>query len=512
MQGNRDRRPRLRDSRAEEVLNAVEHGSFEQVVSLASGQWSQNPKDLPIILRTIFNILQDEITPTRPTSIRTQEGDNLSSAVEASRPLKRVIWLVRVLWKAITYEVEAQETCSKSVFSDVFELYLDVLARWFEFYMRSGSWTYILNPHQSGDAPAFIAEYLCSLYLAGTDKLQSRMHATDSITNLVLELWMSRDEEGVCHEKSASVKITQDCPFVLLLRYFCLDPTSKPIIATKIACFTQAKQRQFIANAIQRIEWWKKRQLQKHDILPAVHLTQIVVAISDLLDSAGHQYHKAYFKEQFPSHVLALSQQFGQIKSNGKPLHVQIASMFLIVTSRNPVDVQRRLVLELLNKGLVKSIIFDMLSKQHDTPAQWSHWSTPRPEQEAQNPLVLLAELAIDQGVCMAISSAIEAVPENDLKRLRSSWAEKYWAPFVETIQLYKKVWKYDVPEDGAAMCDSALHDHNNIVVKGETKKCAGCCTRVYCSPLCQKMDWEAMHKNECHIARAARIVASGSI
>lgn len=446
------------------------------------------------------------------------QGSDLGEAVEGTLPLRRVTGLVRLLMRAVLNEIEGTKKLSEPVFSEVFEDNLNVVARWFDFYIKAASWTYAFNPHESGDAPAIVAEHIYGLYLSGNKQLQSAMHASDPMIDLILAMWMSQDEKGLCHEQR-SLRLTPQCPFVSLLVHFCSNHTSEPIIGTKISCFSRLKVQRFLQCSISRMERWKERRLQNIDPLPAEHLTHIIMLTNELLHSAGAQYRKAYFAAQFPSSVFELSKQFNPTKA---PLGIAMASTFLSAVYKNSTDVRRRLILELLEKGLVNVLVAELLSQGRDSPALWKRWY-PLGE-ETQTPLALLATVSFDKDVCESLSSAIGAIKETDVQRLRSSWAEKYWKPFAETIALYTMVWKHEVPEDGIAMCDNTTvrisadlstpailtehvqHNHGSTVGKGDTKECSRCRTRVYCSKRCQRLDWDMVHRYECHAARAARI------
>jgi hypothetical protein len=65
--------------------------------------------------------------------------------------------------------------------------------------------------------------------------------------------------------------------------------------------------------------------------------------------------------------------------------------------------------------------------------------------------------VGIHQNICEAFSTAITSIKEADVKRLNSTWAEKYWTPFVDAMALYAMAWKHEVPEDDIAMCDNTV-------------------------------------------------------
>ncbi|TEB31141.1 hypothetical protein FA13DRAFT_1709981 [Coprinellus micaceus] len=242
-----------------------------------------------IILRTILTILEDESTPTRPL---VRRGDQLFDAVEDTLPLRRVTGLVRLVTRVILEERVTTKTTSKSAFSDILEEYLCVVIRWFAFYIRAGSWTYAFNPHDTGDAPAFVAEHFYALYLFANTKLSTAIHASESAADLALTLFVSRNDEGVCHRK-AEFSLTLNCPFVYLMSGFCMNPVGKAIIASKLACFTQANRRRFLDSAISRMRLWAAQRLRETDPSTTDHILRIIVLATDFLDVAGPQYRKA---------------------------------------------------------------------------------------------------------------------------------------------------------------------------------------------------------------------------
>ncbi|KAJ3517461.1 hypothetical protein NMY22_g13963 [Coprinellus aureogranulatus] len=97
---------------------------------------------------------------------------------------------------------------------------------------------------------------------------------------------------------------------------------------------------------------------------------------------------------------------------------------------------------------------------------------------------------------------------QDQIVALTSLWGivfpEHIWLQFWKTVTI--KIEQYVLCRDSGWLntCDNPLCDTLGEGGEWKPRKCSGCSTMVYCSPSCQRVDWDERHRDECPKAHIA--------
>ncbi|TEB20708.1 hypothetical protein FA13DRAFT_202640 [Coprinellus micaceus] len=118
--------------------------------------------------------------------------------------------------------------------------------------------------------------------------------------------------------------------------------------------------------------------------------------------------------------------------------------------------------------------------------------------------------MCIDREICRETVEALEKIPMDKLERFSTGWYIDHWAPFVTGVFFCTNAWRRTDEEGVVALCDNP--NHHAMSSQGllepfvDSKQCSGCRVFVYCSPQCQRDDWQGCHRHECALTHQYRI------
>ncbi|KAF6753406.1 hypothetical protein DFP72DRAFT_901614 [Ephemerocybe angulata] len=164
----------------------------------------------------------------------------------------------------------------------------------------------------------------------------------------------------------------------------------------------------------------------------------------------------------------------------------------------------RRLIVQLLEAGLVETLINDLLPPRGEGKEGkvFEEWTFHCPD---MSPLKALMYASYDPHIANALHIAIMAIPHQQM----NSTAYDIWQPFFDSFGPHRDALRR-LPNDHIPLCDSLKHPSitkaDGLVVGGASKECSGCHTTVYCSTECQREDWSSLHREECIRSRVDHI------
>ncbi|KAJ3512756.1 hypothetical protein NMY22_g15242 [Coprinellus aureogranulatus] len=479
-------RARCKDPRTEATLRGVERSSDRHVSQWAEqGLFPMDPHDGAIVLKRIFTLLDEESYPQKPSSLDSP------SATGMKQKIRRIVGWMDIVRASIT-RIDCSGPDTLARFSQVFEDNFHVILRWLKFYMREASWLFTWES-KDGDqfAPHAAVEVLYDLHRCiNTDSLRELMHTSEEVADLLLSLWMWQDDNGTPIYLAYHSNRTEDdfvlCSIALLFSEFAWHPTSEIVMRKRISAFTHREHNQFMRCALSRMEQWASlRKAQLISLDDTNGFGTLMACIYAFLTVRGVA--KALIKHRVAAHLL-----------------------FLHGASGHTADPQLGIVVDILKSGYLEVILDDMFARHEVDPDTYPFYiDSEDPTNGNRNPLERLAALCIHRQVCYATCVAIEFdVSECRMQLLRSGWAAQFWAPFSDTVVMYKRLWDR-VPVTRLPLCDNFKHDltsRDALATPFTARQCSGCRCVVYCSSTCQQEDWE-LHKTECPSYRMCRIV-----
>ncbi|KAF6753401.1 hypothetical protein DFP72DRAFT_406088 [Ephemerocybe angulata] len=158
----------------------------------------------------------------------------------------------------------------------------------------------------------------------------------------------------------------------------------------------------------------------------------------------------------------------------------------------------RRLIVQLLEAGLVETLLNDLLSPRGEGK-EGKVFEEFTFQFDTMTPLKALTYASYDPHIANALHIAIMAIPPQQMNHT----AYNIWKPFVDNFGFHRAALRR-LPNDHIPLCDSLKHPSITKPdgIEGASKECSGCHTTVYCSTKCQREDWSSLHREECTRSR----------
>ncbi|KAJ3523541.1 hypothetical protein NMY22_g11392 [Coprinellus aureogranulatus] len=447
----------------EQLLREVEQGSITHINRLAGPVgWPNDAHDGSLVLKVLFNLLDREETPYSGTTSPSASRDTF----------RRIRSTFTVLAGPAIKAMEEKGSLVVDAFARVFQDNIPTLMMWLEFVCRESPRVFadFGFPKSVSSGLILAANLLSSLYEMKSDSLRAALNASSSFTDLLLYMWHWRGRDAM------SISYTfmeQDgaCPLIVLLNLLSEASGGYLDLEAQFSGFPVEHHRAFIRSAIQRLEEWSSREegseVESSGIMPLV----IISVVKRFLHIPA--YAEAYIALQFPKRALSMARQFPDILSSDKfgvearPLPIVVAMKFFPpAIASTPARLVHKTVPGLLAAGLLNVLVHHLVSQPEGTSHPWDAWTQ---EEEAGNPIAILATMCVDHDICYKTAGAIENLPPPHAMRVKRGWYAKYWTPFWDTFQIFYGMWTRTWHQKPVSLCDNLNHE-----------------------------DWEVYHKEEC--------------
>ncbi|TEB37888.1 hypothetical protein FA13DRAFT_710151 [Coprinellus micaceus] len=151
----------------------------------------------------------------------------------------------------------------------------------------------------------------------------------------------------------------------------------------------------------------------------------------------------------------------------------------------------------LLECGLLEVLYDDSLTPSQGDQSRW----------HTKDHITYLFRTCHHPRVYDILASAVTNLPMSKRKHLKANPEASRLHELASYISLYETAAKLSEPVDATLYCASlSHHEYGCRPANGGYHQCSYCKAVVYCSPGCQRADWEAIHKRECHRNRIHRI------
>ncbi|KAJ3537564.1 hypothetical protein NMY22_g5541 [Coprinellus aureogranulatus] len=497
---SRATRPRAKSPKTEALLKGVERRSIIDLRRLATPScWATTVEDGAIALRLVFGMLDEE---TMPREAGTPDSEAMILRMKFARHCMEAVMT------SVGQIMSKAQKKAKEVYSPIYQEYLDVYIRWAGYLARETAWLYTdYGPRAALFGANFAAESLERMYGAGTDELRSDMRGNFRLMKLMITLWTWRrgGRGSPAHIQYASE--TQICALLSLFGYFTNDTTSMRLLYEAMEEAPPSVHRAFVGCSLSRLEEWKTCRLKPNITGPPAKEAVIIIEITqEFLEI--HSFAKAYVKSKFSSIAYSLLESFSNVSlslpdnSGPYPLSVVAATrLFFPDPAARPPYLVLHTVPQLLDAGLIRTIVNDMLRQPPGIPNPFHVWGT----RGRDGPLDALIMLAVQRPICEAIARAIRSISNPDIARLQSGWLSEKWTNFSVTFRGYEYALR-EALELPLLICDNPKHHSRPRPKGGRSRECGQCGVVAYCSVACQREDWNSFHNEECSQNRAYRM------
>ncbi|KAF5341113.1 hypothetical protein D9611_005876 [Ephemerocybe angulata] len=212
------------------------------------------------------------------------------------------------------------------------------------------------------------------------------------------------------------------------------------------------------------------------------------------------RFFKIMLKTRFP--VLALQGALSVRHAKDSRIPMGSISLEIATSMFNTeillIDNSRRLIVQLLEAGILEVVIGDLLypRDEEEDGELFEEWRF----QGDMNPLKALLYACYDRRIATALNTAIMSVSSSTKRDISmNGTAREIWGAFVRDFQFYQDAL-CRFPNDRIPLCDSLMHHSTTKPheLGDAPKECAMCQTTVYCSTKCQGEDWNSLHREEC--------------
>ncbi|TEB31157.1 hypothetical protein FA13DRAFT_480771 [Coprinellus micaceus] len=387
------------------------------------------------------------------------------------------------------------------------------------FIAHNSKWVYwdVSLPSMAGPVTAAIV--LEKLY--HSEELRSVVWERGDCLDLVLWLWMLQDRDSD-PPLTLSTQLTKtkagNNPLVMVMTLLTGGPRYLEPLKVKMSALPYRKHRQFVQSSLLTIEAWTADPLPLGKDTP-MWMQRALLVTKAFLDIPS--YAKAFIRSQIAGHLLHCSSlpHCRNLRGNTpahelglQPLKISISTFFFPPSpSIQSPDLVNMLVSELVLSGLLQTIVDYMLSLTEETRHPWVGWAEGTLRQ-GRHPLAQLASMLSDGKVYIATSNALERISKEQQGCLTAGWQQKYWNPFVATLNFHenaRKMWTgCDMHINKLHICDNLNHHAKTRQASNDhgSRVCSNCLVAMYCSPECQREDWIGFHRQECGSRRLARI------
>lgn len=509
-----------------QLLREVERRSPSHLHRLSREDWPIDPHDGGLALRVVFEVLNNEVMPSRKQNLPHDIGQiGTKDAIDLIRAA------MKTLFRPFVNKLKHRDTTKvHPSISAPHEDNLPTLIRWMMFMHKESSSLYdhCGFPRSCTMGPMLVAQSLQTILRLGSEKLCAEIKASPEALELVLASWWWRDDEGRTMHYRFLAEADDRCPAVGAFLSMIGGLGCFERVTNRVHAFTDSEHRKFFGAAVSRLEEWEILKPRSKPIA-IIDLLQVTHAFLELPEYAAW-----YARSQFGPKVLSIARASPDLCTVTQyglqfvPFPVAI-STWLFPMEMMPVVLSYKTLPELLNAGLLEVLADHLLSQSGGTESPWYAFAGSDVKHGVGEPIPILISLCVHRPILHSVLDALSRIPQEKRQRLEADQYYGHWARHLHTLDLYARVWRAEdqKAEEGSQidLCDnpkvrtshlpltpafsSQLQHHHNNKDPGSPKECSHCQVVVYCSRQCQREDWDSFHKEECPRNRYYRLSKS---